>query len=869
MWRRRMVVMALVSASVVVPVLWAQTGSAADPVVQTFHGLTPARLLDTRAGQSTIDGQSLGGGAVGPAATIDVPVLGRGGVPVSGVGSVALNITVAGPTSSGFVTAYATAQDRPTASNLNFTPGLVVANMAIVAIGDGGQIELYNSGGNTDLVVDVLGWFPSGASYKGLNPARLLDTRPGQPTIDDQFETGTPVAGGTSIDLPVLGRGGLPSTKVGSVALNVTVAGATAGGFVTVFPTGGARPTASNLNFVAGQVVPNMVIVPVGANGQITLYNSNGSTDLAVDVLGWFPTGTSYTGLNPARLLDTRSGQPTVDAQYQGVGAAATAGQIDVPMLGRGGVPASGVGAVALNVTAAGPTSSTYITVFPTGAGRPTASNINLTPGATVPNMVIVKVGTGGMVSLFNQSGNTDLIVDVLGWFPLDSTDGGGSGTTGPGGSSTTAPGGTTTTPTSTTTVPVPGPTELVSLANTAPPGNGDSTAPAVSGDGRYVAFASDATNLLSGADGNGKTDVFLRDRQSGTTTRLSVSTGGVAGNGNSDSPAISFDGKFVVFRSFATNLVSPATDGAGDIFMRDIAGGKTFEVSVAVGSTTDGNGVSSQPTISGDGTVVAFRSTATNLGLGHTTGHTDIYRMNISGVTVPSGKWVTTQVNAGATGDASQPSLSFDGSAVAFTSAAANLVPNDTNTATDVFRFRSGAVLRVSKTNNNGQANGNSSSPSISGDGNLVAYQSDATNLAPGLDFDTKTDIFVADIDVDVLNDTLYVSYARNGNASNGDSLTPSISRDGQTIAFASDSSNLVAGDGNTVRDIFVGSIASGGQPTFRASVGTGAVQANGASHNAAISPNGRYVAFDSAATNIGTDGNATADVFIRDDGA
>ncbi|MCU1400139.1 MAG: hypothetical protein JWN62_3248 [Acidimicrobiales bacterium] len=855
--------MALVATSVVLPVLWAQTGSAADPVVQTFHGLTPARLLDTRAGQSTIDGQSLGGGAVGPAATIDVPVLGRGGVPTSGVGSVALNITVAGPTSSGFVTAYATAQDRPTASNLNFTPGLVVANMAIVAIGDGGQIELYNSAGNTDLIVDVLGWFPSGASYKGLNPARLLDTRAGQPTIDDQFETGTPVAGGTSIDLSVLGRGGLPSTKVGSVALNVTVAGATAGGFVTVFPTGGTRPTASNLNFVAGQVVPNMVIVPVGASGRITLYNSNGSTDLAVDVLGWFPTGTSYTGLNPARLLDTRSGQPTVDAQYQGFGAAGTAGQIDVPMLGRGGVPASGVGAVALNVTATGPTASSFITVFPTGAGRPTASNINLTPGATVPNMVIVKIGTGGMVSLFNQSGNTDLIVDVLGWFPLDSTDGGG-------GSTSTSPGGSTTTaaPTTTTTVPVPGPTELVSVANTAPPGNGDSKTAAVSGDGRYVAFTSDATNLIgAGGDANGKTDVFLRDRQTGTTTRVSVSTGGVAGNGNSDSPAISFDGRYVVFRSFATNLVGAATDGAGDIFMRDTTSGKTFEVSVAVGTTTDGNGVSSQPTVSGDGTSVAFRSTATSLGLGHTTGHTDIYRMNISGITVPSGQWVTAPITAGATGDASQPSLSFDGSAVAFTSAAANLVASDTNGKTDVFRLRSGSVLRISKTNSNGQSNGDSSSPSISGNGNLVAYQSDATNLAPGLDFDTTTDIFVADIDVDVLNDTLYVSSARNGNASNGDSMTPSISRDGLTIAFASDSSNLVAGDTNSARDIFVGSVA--GQSTFRASVGTGNVQANADSHNAAISPNGRYLAFDSIATNIGTDANATADVFIRDDGA
>ena len=133
-----------------------------------------------------------------------------------------------------------------------------------------------------------------------------MDSRSGLPTIDGQNAGTGAIGAGMAVNLPVLGRGGVPLSGVGSVALNVTATNPTIGSFLTVWPTGSARPVASNLNFVAGETIPNMVIVPVGANGQVSLFNASGSVDVIVDVLGWFPAGSAYTGLNPARLMDSR-----------------------------------------------------------------------------------------------------------------------------------------------------------------------------------------------------------------------------------------------------------------------------------------------------------------------------------------------------------------------------------------------------------------------------------------------------------------------------------------------------------------------------------------------------------------------------------
>ena len=154
-------------------------------------------------------------------------------------------------------------------------------------------------------------------------------------TIDGQFDAGGPLSAGTAVNLTVVGRGGVPGSGVGSVALNVTVTNPTVAGFLTVWPAGADRPLASNLNFVPGQTVPNMVIVPVGANGQVSIFASSGSVDVIVDVLGWFPTGPSFTGLTPARLMDTRPGSPTTDGTFAGGGAVGARSTVGVTVVGR------------------------------------------------------------------------------------------------------------------------------------------------------------------------------------------------------------------------------------------------------------------------------------------------------------------------------------------------------------------------------------------------------------------------------------------------------------------------------------------------------------------------------------------------------
>jgi hypothetical protein len=378
----------------------------------------PVRILDTRSGSTTGDGQFAGSGAVASGAVLNLTIAGRGGVPASGAVAVALNITATNPTAAGYITAWPTGSVLPLASNLNFVPGQTIPNLVIATIGSNGQISLFNSAGSTDLVADVAWYFTSGSQLHPLNPVRVLDTRAGYGTIDG-IDAGIGALGaGGELDISLAGRGGMPSSGMGTVVMNVTTTAPTGNGYLTVWPTNQPRPLASSLNFVPAQTIPNLVISAVSSAGQISFFNSSGHTDLIADVMGWFPAGSPLTSLTPARLLDTRSGLTTIDGRFAGGGALPAFGSADLTVLGRGGVPASGVGAVILNVTAINATAPGYVTVWPTGNLRPTASNLNFVAGQTIPNLVIAVVGTNGSVSLFNSAGNTDLAVDVVGWLP-------------------------------------------------------------------------------------------------------------------------------------------------------------------------------------------------------------------------------------------------------------------------------------------------------------------------------------------------------------------------------------------------------------------------------------------------------------------
>ena len=254
-----------------------------------------------------------------------------------------------------------------------------------------------------------------GGRFHPLPAVRVVDTRVGLGA------TRRPLKAGQALNFPLKGVGGVPTDGVAAVALNVTVTGTVGPGALTVYATGQPRPLASILNFTTGQTVAVLTVAQVGPGVRVTLYSSGRSTELLVDVVGWystaFPVPTTaglFNAVHPARIADTRSGQGAVTP---GPGAS-----VPIQVTGLGGVPATGVSAVVLNVTATGGSSRTYVTVYPTGSPRPATSNLNVDARQTLPNRVIVAVGAGGKVSLFNALGTQPLVVDVSGYYD-DGTD--------------------------------------------------------------------------------------------------------------------------------------------------------------------------------------------------------------------------------------------------------------------------------------------------------------------------------------------------------------------------------------------------------------------------------------------------------------
>ena len=373
-------------------------GSAAGSGGQ-FVGVTPYRVLDTR--------EPSGGGCL--RGTRDLVVAGVGGVPPD-ASAIVLNVTVVSPWSPGYVTVFPAGVTRPVASNLNFKPGDVVPNQVTVKVGTGGKVSLFSSDGCPQIVVDIMAFDSAGApgagGFAGVTPFRALDTRGAGGCVPAQGEVAVAIAG----------LSGVP-TDAGGVVLNVTAVTPTGPGYLTVYPAGVARPLASSLNFVTGQVVPNAVAVKVGASDQVTVFNgSGGCTHVVVDVMGYWaagdpPAAGGFGGVTPYRVLDTReaSGGACLGPQQTRV----------VTVSGLGGVPAN-AGGFALNITAVTPTDSGFLTVFPAGVDRPLASSLNFVPGQVVPNSVHLRTGDAGRISIYNGSGGcTHVVVDLVGGFVM------------------------------------------------------------------------------------------------------------------------------------------------------------------------------------------------------------------------------------------------------------------------------------------------------------------------------------------------------------------------------------------------------------------------------------------------------------------
>jgi hypothetical protein len=408
-----------------------------------FHPLTPARLLDTRSGTGIAngpiqpgDGRNSDPNPTNRTASIanhELKVTDVGGVPTVGVSAVLLNVTAIDPTEDGFLTAYpklprgvanpadpirifddqsSFLPNYPNSSNLNFVAGDIVPNLVLARVGAGGKIRLKNYTGQTNVVADVVGWFDTGAGggdgFTGITPTRVLDTRDGTGGIGGRFHSGE----SRDLDVAPAAQGAVPRDAT-AVVLNVTAVNPSSDGYVTVWPAGIKPPLTSSLNTQPGQTRPNLVVAKVGAGGAVSLLaygDAGGSVDLVADVVGYFRQGGGQVvATDPQRLFDSRSGLNTPRGAF-GPGEARA-----IQVVGQAGVP-NGATAVVLNVTVTEPTYTGYITVYPAGAARPLASTLNYTFGQNIPNLVMVKLGPGGQVALYNSAGTAHLLADVVGY---------------------------------------------------------------------------------------------------------------------------------------------------------------------------------------------------------------------------------------------------------------------------------------------------------------------------------------------------------------------------------------------------------------------------------------------------------------------
>lgn len=426
---RTLIAAVLVASACTVPAT-AQAASAAtaqDQVsaIGTYHPMVSTRILDTRHGIGAPTEP------IGPGKSLDVAVTGQGNVPGNDVSAVVLTLTETDATRGGYLTVYPFGSPMPTVSNLNYVAHQTRANEVTVPVLQGG-ITIFNSG-RADVIADVSGYFvgndaaATGGEYFAVNPIRLLDTR--SDTIVHRLNPGQDVAVNvlTGQDLHVT-----------ALAVNITAVNASAAGYLTAWNGRDLKPNASALNFAAGSTVPNLAIVPAvfcgglcglpdggGFAKQITIANDSttAKVDLIVDLLGYFDDGTLGDGMRfdpitPTRIIDSRYGQGLPGPLAAGKTHAATAPATVVDSL---------TGALAMNVTAVAPTKSTYMTLWPDGVVRPTASTLNPAAHQTVANAAIttLPLSGSGRFDVYNNAGTTDFLADVAGRYEYDTAPSG------------------------------------------------------------------------------------------------------------------------------------------------------------------------------------------------------------------------------------------------------------------------------------------------------------------------------------------------------------------------------------------------------------------------------------------------------------
>ncbi len=381
-----------------------------------FNTVTPSRILDTRNSTGVCPGAACIKLTAGTALT--VAVAGQGGLPASGIAAAAINITAVNATQPGNLKVYAAGDSAPTGSILNYATGQAASNAAIAKVGSSGNITLIangTAGSQVDVIIDVTGYHTQtadGSSFNPVNATRVMDTRAASqtgkcPTYSIQCTT---IQAGQQLVVQVSGQNGLPNNDMTAVAANITAVNASSAGNLTVWADGSTKPSTANLNYPATNPKAGFSIVKLPANGRIRIYASQ-TTDVLVDIQGWFgPTSTS------SGSTFTPGTQATVANNV----AISAAGTTDVQITGQGGAPNAGITAVAVNITAATPAASGYITAYPQGTTRPATSNVNYVQGQTASNTAIVPVNNG-KITLYSTA-SVNATVTVEGWYTNTAT---------------------------------------------------------------------------------------------------------------------------------------------------------------------------------------------------------------------------------------------------------------------------------------------------------------------------------------------------------------------------------------------------------------------------------------------------------------
>lgn len=378
------------------------------PVVVT---LQPGRIYESRdVATGTVDGLQQDTGRTTAGEIIEIDVAGRAGVPADAEAGL-FNITAIRPDLGGFITSFPCGTPQPLTASLNYAAAQIIANGAIIALGDGGRLCIFTSQA-MDIVVDVTGYAPAGTALGTGAPARLYESRPGEATADGLQQGTGRVSAGEIVEVDVGGRGDVPADAEAAI-LNFTAIRPDVGGFITSFPCGSPQPLTASLNYGPGNVIANGATIKLGDDGKVCVFTSQ-ALDLVVDVTGFVPPGTEFTATEPGRVYETRTGQATIDGQQEGVGRTSAGGTIEVEIAGRAGVPTDAVAAV-MNITAIRPDFGGFITSFPCGAPQPVTASLNYAPDQIIGNGAIIGLGTNGNVCIFTSQ-PLDLVVDITGY---------------------------------------------------------------------------------------------------------------------------------------------------------------------------------------------------------------------------------------------------------------------------------------------------------------------------------------------------------------------------------------------------------------------------------------------------------------------